>query len=95
MHDRGGFLAGDASTARRTLAAGLLLAAYPLGQFFGAPVLGALSDRHRRKPVLLTSLAVSALCYLGIALAIADRSLALLGLAGLIAGLAESNIAIA
>ncbi|MDE1148777.1 MAG: TCR/Tet family MFS transporter [Azospirillaceae bacterium] len=43
---------------------GLLLAAYALMQFFFAPVLGALSDRFGRRPVLLLSLAGGALDYL-------------------------------
>jgi DHA1 family tetracycline resistance protein-like MFS transporter len=57
MHDHG-FLSPTASTAQRTTAVGILLAIYPLGQFFGSPILGALSDRYGRKPILLASLAV-------------------------------------
>ncbi len=34
----------------------LLMAIYSLMQFFSAPLWGALSDRHGRKPVLLMSL---------------------------------------
>ncbi len=34
---------------------GLLLAAYPIGQVFGTPILGRLSDRFGRKPILLVS----------------------------------------
>lgn len=34
---------------------GVLLAVYPAFQFFGAPVLGAMSDHYGRKPVLLIS----------------------------------------
>lgn len=34
---------------------GLLLAAYPAFQFLGAPVLGTLSDRYGRRPILLIS----------------------------------------
>lgn len=32
---------------------GLLVAAYPLCQFFGAPILGALSDKHGRRAILM------------------------------------------
>ncbi|MFT5194025.1 MAG: DHA1 family tetracycline resistance protein-like MFS transporter [Cellvibrionaceae bacterium] len=34
---------------------GVLLAVYPTFQFFGAPVLGSLSDHYGRKPILLVS----------------------------------------
>jgi len=34
---------------------GVLLASYPLAQFFGAPILGEYSDRKGRKPILLIS----------------------------------------
>ncbi len=48
---------------------GVLAAAYAAMQFLCAPVLGALSDRFGRRPVLLVSLAVMALDYLVSALA--------------------------
>jgi MFS family permease len=34
---------------------GVLMSAYPMFQFFGAPILGALSDQMGRRPVLLVS----------------------------------------
>ncbi|EMJ5746645.1 MULTISPECIES: MFS transporter, partial [Enterobacteriaceae] len=42
---------------------GILLALYALMQFACAPVLGALSDRFGRRPVLLVSLAGAAVDY--------------------------------
>ena len=39
----------------QTLWYGVLIAAYGLAQFFAAPLLGALSDRYGRRPVLLLS----------------------------------------
>lgn len=48
---------------------GILLALYAFAQFLCAPLLGALSDRFGRRPVLLVSLAGAALDYLLMALA--------------------------
>ena len=42
----------------------LLLATFSLFQLFAAPLWGALSDRIGRRPVLMTSMAASALAYL-------------------------------
>jgi MFS family permease len=95
LGDGGGLVAADSSTSARTLALGALLALYPLAQFFGAPLLGSLSDRFGRRPVLLGSLAASACFYALMALALHLHSLALLAVACLLAGLSEANIAIA
>lgn len=48
---------------------GLLVAVYALAQFFGAPLLGRLSDRYGRRPVLIISIAGTALSFLILALA--------------------------
>jgi hypothetical protein len=90
-----GFLAADATTGQRSLLLGILLAVYPLGQFLGSPVLGALSDRYGRKPILTVSLFIAVAAYLLISRGIELRSLALIATGCLIGGLAESNIAIA
>jgi MFS family permease len=95
LGDGGGLVSAQSSTSTRTLILGGLLALYPLAQFFGAPVLGSLSDRFGRRPVLLISLVASAAFYSLMALALHLHSLALLAVACLLAGLAEANIAIA
>ena len=89
-----GFVPQDAPVARRTAIVGVLLAIYPLGQFFGAPAIGVFSDRYGRKPVLLISLVCSVGAFAVIALGIEWRNLYLLGIGCLVGGLAESNIAI-
>jgi DHA1 family tetracycline resistance protein-like MFS transporter len=95
LADGGGLLPESSSTSERTLVLGLLLALYPLAQFVGSPILGALSDRYGRRPVLLSSLAASAVFYGLIALALHLHSLPLLMVACFLAGLSEANIAIA
>jgi DHA1 family tetracycline resistance protein-like MFS transporter len=66
--------------------------AYSLGQLIAAPVLGRLSDRYGRRPLLLFSLAGSIASYL--LLAAAD-SYALLVVARLLGGITAGNIAVA
>jgi multidrug resistance protein len=72
--------------------AGLLVSVYSLMQLIFAPVLGRLSDRYGRRPVLLVSLAGSALGYLLFAFA---QSLPLLFLARIIDGASGGNISAA
>jgi MFS family permease len=85
-------LRADEPMSRRVILLGILLCLYPLGQFAGSPVLGALSDRFGRKPILMISLSFTTGCYALIAIALHLRSLALLASALLLAGLAEANV---
>ena len=71
---------------------GLLGAAYPAMQFIGAPLLGRLSDRFGRKPVLVVSQIGTLIGFIVLAMA---NSLWLLFLARLIDGLSGANIATA
>lgn len=71
---------------------GLLLAAYGVMQFLFAPVMGALSDRFGRRPVLLVSLFGGALDYLLMA---AAPALWMLAVGRVIAGLTAANVAVA
>jgi DHA1 family tetracycline resistance protein-like MFS transporter len=69
LHNDNGMLAASSSTSERTIILGVLLSLYPAGQFLGAPVLGALSDRVGRRPVLLASLSAGCVGYALIATA--------------------------
>ncbi len=71
---------------------GLLMALYAAMQFAFAPVLGRLSDRLGRRPVLLISLAGAAVNYLLLALA---PNLLVLLIGRAIAGLTSANGAVA
>src|SRR5450830_1406093 len=71
---------------------GIMTALYALMQFIFAPVLGALSDRLGRRPVLLLSLAGAAVNYLFLAFA---PSLWMLLLGRAIAGVTSANVSVA
>jgi len=71
---------------------GLLMAVFSLMQFLFAPVLGRLSDRFGRRPILLLSLAGSVAGYLLFGL---QHSLALLFLSRIVSGVMGANVATA
>jgi DHA1 family tetracycline resistance protein-like MFS transporter len=71
---------------------GLLTALYSLCQFFAAPVLGALSDRYGRRPILLLCLLGSAIGYILFGI---GGSLTILFIGRIIDGLTGGDIATA
>jgi len=78
----------------RSIIYGFLLAAYPIMQFFGAPILGALSDRHGRKPLLTISLIGTMIGYFLFAVALLQGNLILLFFSRLLPGFTGGNISI-
>lgn len=88
-------LSPEWSTSSRAILLGITLAAYPLGQFFGSPILGSLSDDHGRKKLLSASLLIAAFCNLLTGLAVTWQQLGMLIISRFAAGLMEGNIAIA
>lgn len=90
--DINGILPGEYLLFFRTLYLGLLIASYPLAQFFGAPLLGALSDRHGRKKILLISLIGTCIGYIMFAYAIITRNLLILFLSRILDGFTGGNI---
>lgn len=71
---------------------GILLAVYSLMQFFFSPVLGRLSDRYGRRPILLISILGSAAGYFVIGLA---NTLVLVFVGRIIGGITGANISTA
>jgi len=74
---------------------GFLIALYPLAQFFGAPILGALSDRYGRKKLLLVSVSGSFIGWLLFAIGVLNANLPLMFFARIIDGFTGGSIAIA
>lgn len=79
----------------RLLILGLLTATFPLAQFFGAPVLGALADRHGRKKLLTISMVGTLIGYFLFALGIVEKSLFILFVSRALDGFTGGNISIA
>ena len=81
-----------ASFSASALMIGVLGAAYPVMQFIGAPLLGRLSDRYGRKPILLISQLGTFIGFLVLGFA---SSLWMLFLSRLIDGISGANISTA
>jgi DHA1 family tetracycline resistance protein-like MFS transporter len=81
-----------ASFSATPLLIGLIGASYPVMQFIGAPLLGRLSDRFGRRPVLLVSQVGT---FIGFLLLASANALWMLFLSRLIDGLSGANIATA
>ena len=81
-----------AHTTEVSVLMGLLLALYAAMQFLFSPVLGVLSDRYGRRPVLLVSLAGAAIDYAVMAF---TPELWLLVVGRAIAGITSANMAVA
>jgi MFS transporter, DHA1 family, tetracycline resistance protein len=74
---------------------GLLQAVYPLCIFLAAPILGQLSDRFGRRPILAMSLAGTSIGYVVFAVGISTRNLPLLFAGRTLDGLTGGNLAVA
>ena len=88
-------LAHDFSPLIRNILYGGTLMLYPLGMFFGAPILGDLSDRYGRKSILLICLLGAALGYVISGIGIAVNSLLLLFVGRFACGLMAGSQSIA
>ncbi len=87
--------APEVSLAVRGFAFGVLIASFCLGQFFGGPVLGALSDNKGRKKILLWTIWLGLIGYLFAAFGIMLKSIILLFIARVCGGVAAGNYGVA
>lgn len=83
------------SNEARNIALGFLIAAYPLAQFFGSPILGTLSDHHGRKRLLSLSLMGTILGYVLFAVGLYTNQLWLLYVSRILDGFTGGNIGVA
>lgn len=74
---------------------GFLVASYPIASFFASPILGALSDKFGRKPVLLISILGTSISYFVFAFAIIIKNIPLLFISRIIDGITGGNISVA
>lgn len=74
---------------------GALVGAYPLAQFFAAPILGQLSDRYGRRPVLMWCLFGTAIGYAVFAVGIMTKNLPILFAGRILDGLTGGNLPVA
>lgn len=88
-------LSPEVSLHTRNIMYGFLAAIFPFFQFFGAPVLGALADKHGRKKILQISLVGTFIGYVLFALAIHFKLVWLLFASRALPGFMGGNIAIA
>jgi DHA1 family tetracycline resistance protein-like MFS transporter len=89
-----GIVSVETTFSMRTILYGLLVASFPLAQFFGAPILGALSDKYGRKKIILLSLAGTLLGYMLFATGIIQQNLILLFVSRVLAGFTGGNVSI-
>lgn len=95
LKSQNALLPPDTTLATKTILLGLVLTAFPLGQFIGSPILGRLSDTHGRKRVILLTLGGTVAGYILAGLGIVHKNISLLFSGLFFCGLCEGNTSIA
>ncbi|MBY0529980.1 MAG: MFS transporter [Rhabdochlamydiaceae bacterium] len=90
-----GILSQSYSLKQKTILLGFVMASFPLGQFFGSPILGHCSDLYGRKKVILLSLMGTVIGYLVTAMGVMAHSVAGMFCGLMICGFCEGNVTIA
>jgi DHA1 family tetracycline resistance protein-like MFS transporter len=87
-------LSPDITQHTRNIMYGFLAATFPFFQFFGAPILGTLADRHGRKKILQISLVGTFIGYVLFAFAIHTKLVWLLYFSRALPGFTGGNVSI-
>ncbi|KAG6559113.1 Tetracycline resistance protein [Candidatus Rhabdochlamydia oedothoracis] len=95
MNPEQGFLPLNTSLALRGWLFGLLVSGFCLGQFFGGPILGTLSDYKGRKKILLLTLWLAASTYALTVFGIIFESIVVIFISRLLGGVAAGNWSVA
>lgn len=88
-------LSGAVSVQTGYILLGLLTAIFPLMQLFSTAILGQLSDKYGRRPVLLYTLFVTSISYALFAVGIALKNIPLLFISRALAGISSGNMSVA
>ncbi len=91
----GGVVSPEMTLALRGLLFGFLICAYGIGQFFGGPLLGGLSDSLGRKKVLVGSMWVAFISYFSAGFGVIIHSLSILLIARFFAGVSAGSFSVA
>lgn len=89
-----GMLSPEMSTATRSIFLGLLFAAFPLTQLFGAPIIGDLADRFGRKKAFYITILGITFGYILSGVAILGHSYVFLFFSRLVTGFCAGNLSI-
>lgn len=79
----------------RSIMLGVLISLYPLGQFFGSPIIGRISDNYGRRPAMIYTLIGAGAGYFITAVSLYYMNIYFLMLSRLLTGTFEGNIAVA
>ncbi len=90
-----GMLPQDVAHSTRTVTLGFLIASFTIAQFFGAPILGVLSDKYGRKKILLLSIIGTAVSLFLFGIGVETKSITLLFLSRILNGVMGGNVSTA